>query len=455
MSFEYFDVTPKVIRVNTPTVVTIKPRYEQRQFDELLKAGSTLKLSKIAVNGLLDNGQIAGWAQFEDAPFTLTEKQDALQFTVVAAEEGEISYKLMYELNGRKFPLVTFGVYALEPDLFQLRPFRGDMHVHTSCSECGNRDENPRFVAAVACEVGLDFIAITDHTQMEPSVDAIEFLKPFNLDFQVFRGEEVHLLGQPLDSLFCKNRFTAPLHIVNFGGSQGVAKFQNEHFDEVQKIIDENAEKLDPSLPLSVRKYQAASDWIFDKIREFGGLSIFAHPFWKPELRDNLPAPVRDYILKQNKYDAMEVIGLGANVTNREGNWKCIAWWQDASIKAGRKINLVSNTDSHSSRAVLNQNASIIFAKANTFEAIAEAIRDGRSVAGTFYRGSGPELLGDLRYVSFAYYLMREFYPEHDAACKLVGGLMSSYLRGACSDEAVKAAGQKHLQNLFDKYWAN
>lgn len=456
MSYEYFEVSPKIIPVRKPTVITIRPRYEQRSFKVMMERG-TFSLRSIAEDGLMDNGDVARWAQYNDEPLPVwNSDSDSLTFTVCLNEEGEKSYSLMYETNGRKSPLLNFALYALEDDLFQLRPFRGDMHVHTSYSECGNRDENPRFVVAYACESGLDYVAITDHAQMEPSVLAVDFIKPFQLDFQVFRGEEVHILPRHEESLLCHNCFLPTLHFVNFGGTQGVVKYQNEHFDEVQDIIHEKMKAFPETENESVRFMKAASDWALDKIHEFGGVAIFAHPFWKTnDRRNNLPAPIREYILERERFDAIEVIGLGKADSHRESNLQAIAWWQQNAIKRGGLLPIVGDTDSHSTRSSLNTRATIVFARDNSFDAIAEAIRAGRSVAGTFYDGESAHLFGDYRYVDFAYYLIREFYPEHDQVSKFIGGILRAHLRGLCSAADVTAAGKGKLTALFNKYWAD
>ena len=106
----------------------------------------------------------------------------------------------------------------------------------------------------------------------------------------------------------------------------------NDHYDEYLADIHAAADKMDQSLSENMRLAMAASDWIFDKIHEYGGVAVFAHPFWHAGGKLNLPTPVREYILKQAKFDVMELPGLGG-VSNRaldEDNVLCTAWWQEA-----------------------------------------------------------------------------------------------------------------------------
>ena len=415
MLYDYFDVYPRILPVGQCKRVTIKPRYEQRSFAELQKEGR-IWVDYAGDNGVMFDGRPTKWGEFEPMPVQgYDEATDSWTIDATLPWEGEFTLRLMFEPTGGKAKeIFHFAMYALEEDLFCLRPFRGDMHCHTSYSECGNRDENPRYVAAFACYAGLDYLAITDHMQRDPAVIAQKYLEPFDLDFQIIPGEEIHLLPKPVDTLVCRNRFEPAVHIVHFGGKQSVAKYMNDNFDE----------------------------------------AIFAHPFWHAVMRENMPKPVREYVMKQRKFDAIELIGLSANMQSREDNMINVNWWMQENIKSGKMIPVVGNTDSHGARGTLNRRATIVFAKDKSFESIAEGIRSGHSVAGQFYDGEGPVLFGDYRLVDFAYYLCREFYPEHDEENKLLGSVLMDNLRGNCDDATVKAVGKNRLTKLFAKFWA-
>ena len=456
MLYDYFDVYPRILPVGQCKRVTIKPRYEQRSFAVMQKDGR-IWVEYAGDNGTMFDGRATKWGEFEPLPVqAYDEATDCWTMDVTLPHEGEYTLRLVIEpADGRpKREIFHFAMYALEEDLFGLRPFRGDMHCHTSYSECGNRDENPRYVAAYACYAGLDYLAITDHMQRDPSVLAQKYLEPFELDFQIFNGEEIHLLPKPVDTLVCRNRFEPAIHLVNFGGKQSVAKYMNDHFDEFNAQLNANAEKLDPKQPQKTRWLMAGADWVFDKIHEYGGVAIFAHPFWHAVMRENLPQPVREYIMKERKFDAIELIGLSANMQSREDNMVNVNWWMQENMKSGKMIPVVGNTDSHGARGSLNRRATIVFAKDKSFESIAEGICSGHSVAGSFYDGEGPVLYGDYRLVDFAYFLCREFYPEHDEESKLLGSVLMDNLRGGCDDATVKAVGKNRLTKLFKKYWA-
>ena len=100
-------------------------------------------------------------------------------------------------------PILDFNVYSLKPDLYRLRPFKGDFHIHTTGSD---GQECPEYVAARYREEGFDFIAITDHRQYGPSLTAIDCWKAYRTGLKLYPGED----DQPPEG---------PVHIVNLGGS--------------------------------------------------------------------------------------------------------------------------------------------------------------------------------------------------------------------------------------------
>ena len=147
MLYDYFDVYPRILPVGQCKRVTIKPRYEQRSFAELQKEGR-IWVDYAGDNGVMFDGRPTKWGEFEPMPVQgYDEATDSWTIDATLPWEGEFTLRLMFEPTGGKAKeIFHFAMYALEEDLFRLRPFRGDMHCHTSYSECGNRDENPRYV---------------------------------------------------------------------------------------------------------------------------------------------------------------------------------------------------------------------------------------------------------------------------------------------------------------------
>ena len=425
MFYEFWMLNRRLVPVGKTSEITLKARYEQRRISELRRQG-TLKLQCVSAEGLLENGEIAPWDGWDNIPYTLDSADaDLIRWEVTPAFEGELCYRLVVESAARTEVVAEWGLYALDADLYPLLPLRGDLHIHTSCSECGRRNEDPKYVAAWARKRGLDFIAITDHAQRDPSRLTAEWFRTTGCPMQVYPGEETHMLFEKVPTLFCRNRFIPTNHIVSFGATAGVVAWANEHFQEYWDTLEKMAAALPAKFPHSVRLAMAGSDWLIDKIHEFGGLAIFCHPFWRPRRRMNLAAPVRDYILEQNKFDAMEVIGLGTYMERQypemEGNRRAVAWWQQMSLRRGSAIPLVGTTDSHATRELIGRQYTTVFAAENTLESVQAAIRAGRSLACLRHEEQPLSIFGDYRLVSYAYYLEREYFPEHDARCAAEG----------------------------------
>ena len=337
----YYTISPRVFAVGTTATVTFRGLRAWARRPSNATQWGRLVLRWIQTDGLLADGTPAPWNWFNEAQVEATDDPDTVRFTLGTDEEGEISCQLrMVSPENAETLLASFSLYALKPDLLALRPWRGDLHCHSSWSRCGNQDENPYTVAVCAREKGLDFMALTDHLQMKPSRRAARFFGALPTDFVVAPGEEIHVLKEHTPTLDRYHVFWPYLHIVNFGGRQSVAAFMNEHLDELKAAWRKKADEMAPDTTPELRYMMAASDWVFDKIREFGGLSVFCHPFWMPYQRFNLPLKVNEYILEQRKYDCMEVFGLGGidNAVFVESNRLARAWWQEECVRRGLRV---------------------------------------------------------------------------------------------------------------------
>ena len=418
-----FTISQRIFPSNRPIELDIRGIVMHLKTESLRQRYGDFSLLWVREDGTFTDGSIPGWNRFEGPVPAQYLDDGTMRFTIPAQAEGGISCRL--RLEGAKGDICSFSIYVLDDDLYGLEPLRGDMHVHSSFSECGNSSDDPLNVAGQAMKHGLDFIALTDHIQIEGSEFLISELdKYYQGGFRVYPGEECHLLDSHLETRFCHNKFFPWLHIVSFGANDGVIRYANDHYDEFLDDLSRRMAELDPGLHESVRRAMAGSDWLIDTIHRFGGLAIYAHPFWKPNFRFNLPAPVREYILAQGKFDAIELPGLGTNSNRqyREGNELCQAWWVEASIKAGRILPVVGDTDSHDSNTLLGRQYTIVWAKENSLEALKEAIRNGRTATVSFYEDDvAPHFCGASRLVTLACFLVREIFPLQQEERKLEG----------------------------------
>ncbi len=354
------------------------------------------------------------------ASFRRAENGDLI-LSVQTPEEGEYTILLdKANADGTFTELFTLQFYALKDDLFVLNPYKGDFHMHSSCSD---GRQPPAYVAATCRRNGFDFMALTDHFQYAPSLTAQKAMADFGCTMLVFPGEEVHAPDNPV-------------HIVNFGGSASV----NELIKKDEKIYRDGIAEYMKCLPESydeLTKFQiAASEWVYDQIRITGGLAIYSHPFWAPRHHYYVGAKVNDIMLKRRNFDAVEVFG-GFYLEQTESNMLSLSRWQQENLAGSQMLNPVGVSDCHDCDADLaGWYYTIVFAEKPDFKSIAAAIRNGRCVAVHQQPGCFPIAAGEYRLVKFTYFLLREFYPRHDELCRDEGEAMRRELSGNGSDAA-------------------
>jgi hypothetical protein len=333
------------------------------------------------------------------------------------------------EKNGGE-PLGNFMAYSLLPDLYARRPYRGDFHVHTNRSD---GHESPAVVAANYRKSGFDFLAITDHRQRHPSIEAIEAYDKAPIDLKLFFGEEVH---PP------KNH----VHLVNFGGNFSV----NELFamDPGKYHNEVNALMAGLDVPEGVNAFEFASClWCFDRIREAGGLGIICHPYWISDVY-HVQENLIDYLFEKKPFDAFEVLGGHEVFSNNIQT----AYYQEARAK-GMTIPIVGSSDSHGTENAswFNWMQTIAFSVNMELESITDSVKDCYSVAVEHYPGEAFRIYGPFRLVKYADFLLNEYFPLHDPLCFEEGRLMKAY---ACGDgKALELLGlmQGRTAELLDK----
>jgi hypothetical protein len=429
MNTIHYDVWPKLVPAGQAATITIRPLYEHGSFHN--RTG--LAVQCVRDDGGLGDGRIADWAQF--APVAFQRVDDALVVNYTFDGEHEFAFRVIDKVGDQEKVLGVFRVYALAPDLFRLRPFKGDIHIHSNRSD---GQEAPAYVAASSRAIGLDFMALTDHRQYQPSLDAIDAMRPLPTDLRCYPGEEVHPPG-------------SAVHIVNFGGCFSV----NALFAEgtpYKREVDAAAAAL-PAISASRRYEVASSEWCFDKIREGGGIGIYCHPYWQPLERYYVCAEVNNALIKRQRFDALEIIG-GFYRYQQESNALAIAHYQEARAE-GQRIPVVGVSDAHGcDRDLFGWYYTVVFAPSVELCDLTDGIRGLRSVAVEAVPGEFPRVVGPLRLVKYTYFLLREFYPLHDRLCAAEGQLLLDHLAGDARAAARLAALQGQVPALWRKYWA-
>jgi hypothetical protein len=420
----YYDVFPRIVPAHQLTMVTIHPRFDHCRF----QAGNTYHARLIPSEGL------AGEVQWPEEQYLGISSQDG-DLLVPCQFTSEQEYLLVIRTEQDE-PIVEFRMYALEADLFNRRPYKGDTHMHTYHSD---GKESPAYLAASCRKIGMDFIAITDHGQYAPSLEAIKAFNNTPSDLRIYPGEEVH---PPVNHV----------HMVNFGGKFSINKlFKKEVYQTEVAAI---SKKL-TYLPAGMDRYPFASClWTFDKIRQANGLGIFCHPYWYSQQRFDVPITLTNLLFEYQPYDALEVLG-GYHLHESEANMLQVARYHELRA-VGKRIPIVGASDSHGceNNQLFGWYYTIVFSPTLELPDLITSIKDCYSVAVEALPHEMVRAFGPFRLVSFAQFLLREIFPAHDELCLEEGRLMLNHASG--DPLAIQALQplQGRTAQLYDHFWA-
>lgn len=432
----YFDVFPLVVRAGHETTITIRPLFDHVRPREGVQYQAALFPSE----------GVAGQTRWPANPRVPIEPVNGV-FQIPFFFPKEQEYTLVVEAGdgqpvaGGKTNRAEFRLYALDKDLFSRRPFKGDMHIHSARSD---GLESPAYVAAACRRIGLDFMAVTDHRQYTPSLEAIRAFEGLDIDLRIYPGEEVH----PPDN---------PVHMINFGGRFSLnEQFQSERYRiEVQAIADTLID-----LPPEVNRYPYASCvWCFDQIHQGGGLGIFCHPYWYAGYRYDVTGYLTTLLFERQPFDALELIG-GYMRHEVESNTLQVARYQEERAQ-GKKIPIVGVSDAHGCERgdLFGWYYSIVFAPSTDLPDLVQSVKGLNSVAVEALPGETARAFGPLRLVQYAQFLMREILPRHDELCVEEGRLMLAWAASATlaardqtAAELLKAY-RGRTKALYDHLW--
>lgn len=419
-----YDVYPRIVRVGQQTEITIRPLFDHVRFPKEDLPSLTL----YSVEGGVG---LVRWQQGAALSAALGE-DGALRVSLRCESEQE--YVIVLETQ--RGAAVELRLFALEQDLFARRPYKGDFHMHTHYSD---GKESPAYVAARCRQIGLDFMAITDHGQYAPSLLAIEAFRGVETDLGIYPGEEVH----PPEN---------PVHILHLGGSFSV----NELFatQDYRREVEQIASAL-ADFPAGVDRYSYASCvWSYEKIRQAGGLGVFCHPYWYSRHSYDVPMYLTDMIMERQPYDALELIG-GYHRFEVESNLLQVARYHEERAR-GKVIPIVGVSDSHGCEtgSLFGWYWTVVFSHSHELVDLVDSIKDCWSVAVEALPGEAARAHGPFRLVRYAQFLLREIFPAHDALCLEEGRLLLAHAAGDPQAAAALAGLKGRVQRLYDHLWA-
>lgn len=446
----YYDIFPKVFPVGREVEITVRSLDEHTRFD-----GEYTVLVRP-----LDSGSAPNFADFMPE-FRCDVTADpashgSLKFRYTADHECEHFVRIFRK--GSDARIVQLSIYALNADLAERIPLRGDLHMHT-CRSDGSQD--PATVCASYRGHGYDFIVITDHYRYYPSLEARRVFADAPVFLNILPGEEVHL---PRTNV----------HIVNAGGEfsvNGLLESSNNYQEkgdalefrslngtapdiipreEYDRQIEAIAAALPDDFPSDADRISyAVCCFAYDKIREGNGLAIYAHPYWIANVWHVQEAMGR-YMMEKHPFDAFEVLG-GENYYEQNG-FQTAMYYDE--YRHGRVHPIVGSTDSHNCTEH-NRNAlicsTIVFAHKNERRDILASIKDRYSVAvdtiSAEYR-----LVGEFRLQKYASFLMDNWYPLHDKVAAMDGEQMLRFYAGDIPASDLEYT-KSMAESQFDKYF--
>ena len=89
------------------------------------------------------------------------------------------------------------------------------------------------------------------------------------------------------------------------------------------------------------------------------------------------------------------------------------------------------------------------------FADLASAIREMRSLAVWNMPNEFPTVVGEFRMVKLAYFLLREYFPEHDRLCRCEGEAMLRHLEAEPSAAELLRLGRGAVAAYLRRFWRN
>lgn len=154
-----------------------------------------------------------------------------------------------------------------------LKKYKGDLHIHTCLSPCGEEEMKGREIIKKVKEKGIDFIGITDHNSAE-NVESIKKVgKRQGIEvvggIEITSEEEVHILA-----LFDNNSSLIKMQEIIHQNLEG--ENDSNLFGE-QTITDENDENIGVNNKLLIGATKLKTEEIVDTVHNLGGLAIASH----------------------------------------------------------------------------------------------------------------------------------------------------------------------------------
>ena len=417
---------PKIVRsgVETEFCMTLKD-------EKVLSTDFEVKVC--AKNGVkFDKKTRVEWFEYDIFPRTVRDGKVYFKCTLHGSQEYTIYVKPKGETRWN-VEHASFNVYALKPELYDLVPLKGEFHMHSTISDGRNSE---REMILECYKHGYDFAALGDHKERcawfgreagDPrnivygyQKDFAEIIAKTKSTMNILTAEEVHLdMG---------------VHFHNFGGSKGVIEWAYNNPKQYEVEIEKRKKKFKGMFSIaSDVECMAIADLVFDKVKEFGGISVFNHPTWVCAGHRTMSDELARALFLSKKCNAYEIVN-----GNTIENMIALSWINDTILERGSRHVFVGNSDAHQIKNV-GLCYTIVFAKSSNFEDIKDAILNNRSLAvdnsqqKKLIMGSSSEL------VDYAYFLEREYFPTLKKIRTAESKVLKDIFNGKGNPEALQS----------------
>lgn len=371
--------------------------------------------------------------------------------TVEVPLRGEHEHIFCFELPYRKgmkrLERRYLSVYSLAPDLFELRPFKGEFHQHSKFSPDGKEpaEQHIRYARAV----GLDFVAVTDHYNYDQNQVAISTARDSGSGLTVYPGEEMHTFG-------------SLLHAICLGAPRKMSQIQRtpEFSSEVRPVLEELRREL-PEVHDSERLGLAEALTLARQARSLGAVVIYSHPHWRFLGTFNAPPSYTRYILTHDDFDAVEIVNGQFNAPG-DPNFLTAALLHDILAETGKRWPVVSASDEHKvSRDKYRRNYNVLFAPNCSFDEFRKALKEHRVVAcvdaGMWdLKALRPIYFGTWRLAKLAAFLHDSgYWQRHDKVAAEQAELIAKYLEGDKSVVPKIRELARRIDGIREKFYAS
>ncbi len=367
--------------------------------------------------------------------FTLVAKNGSVSFEYFFKGEQEWDVKLAHVIPPKKTSPLRFHLYSLYEDLYNKKPFKGDLHIHT-CHSDGS--ESPALVASQYRKFGFDFMGITDHHKISGSLESIKVFENIPTTLKLFPGEEVH------------NKDFGYYHIVNFNPKTSVNDIILGQPEAVEAEVAEIEKVMDAPEGISKREL-AWRKWINDAIHKAGGITIFPHPYWiVNDCIYHTQTKVSKEIFKRGYFDIFELRGG----LDREGNNKQVDLYFEMKAE-GYDYPIVGSTDTHTvltpNDHSFNRTWSVVFAESQ--DDIVENILAKNVAVVENEVNSQKSVFGDIRLTLYTWFLIKNYYPTHDELCSPIGDAVIRKVFGKTGQDEIIIALEKELADFNKSFF--